>query len=1414
MIRTLAPLLLATLTFTGATRAQGPTITPWAGTSQAFGQIGNPQRWVNVLGTVTDPDGVKSLSYTLNGGASKALSIGPDTRRLLEPGDFNIDIDRADLVAGNNTVRITAVDQLNNQSALDVTVHYTAGKVWPKTYTADWSLASNVRDLAQVVDGKWFLDQGNVRPQVMGYDRTFVIGDVTWQSFEVKMPITILAIDPKGFVFPSVSPGLGFTARWIGHTQRVANEQPLTYWLPQGGGPWYDAGEELLYLAGSDGMFVLDPDNRKLPLAVKHWWKLRAETLPSGRTFYGLKIWKASETEPELWQMHGSEGTDDLQNGSLIVVAHHVDARFGKIEITSLDDDVTQPLIRNVQVTPNDTTALVSFDTDEPTKSVVSYGQTTSYETGTVGNTELKVEHTLTLTGLAPDRTYHFQIAVEDGRGNPTTSTDDTFHTQGSSTIPPSTFATDEFNSSVIDDKVWAFFDPLNDSTVSMTGTQLRLWTPGTAIHDVWTQSNTLPRVMRAAPDTDFEVDVKFDSSLTKNFQSQGVLVQESPTRVLRIEFHYVTGGTKVFIASLFDGVANIELNQAVSLTAPMILRVNRSGNVWTVLYSLDGTNFTVAKSFTKAMTVTSVGVYAGNSNYDHTVLVDWFKVSSVGNPDTTPPVISNVAVTPGITSATVTWTTDEPATSSVSYGTTNAYEIGSEGATQLVTSHQVELTGLSPETLHHFKVSSSDKSSNQASSGDATFTTKPGIKFHWDEFTGSTLDPAWTFQNPTGVATLTMTGSHVRVAIPDSDLTHDIWTNSDMVPKIRQPAPDSDFDIIAKFSSALSSSFTSQGILIEQSPTEVLRIEFLNVSNKPGLLTASLFGSSAKIYTLSEFALSTPMYLRVKRVGSSFTVFYSFDGQNWTVGSQFDKAMTVSAISLYGGSSAHTPHAILIDRFYEFGAPDTFPPVISDIVSSVSNTAAMITWTTDEPATSRVEYGLTTTYGLSVESTKLTTTHAVLVPNLNADQVYHFRVVSKDSVGNTQNSADHTFHTEAGVTLESDDFNSPSLDLTRWEFVNPLGDTSTAMTGTQAVISTTSATAIHDVWTNINTLPRLRQAAPDTDFEVTAKFDTGLLGSFQSHGFLIEQDDLHVLRAEYLTLAGEPHFLVAEIFGDSWKIHTLVPVNITTPSYLKVKRAGSDFTVYRSADAITWTAVSSFTKDMVVKAISIHAGTDIYTARTLAIDWFSTVPSVKPTAIESDDFKATELGKLWTFENPLNDASLTMTGTQAKISIPATNDIHDVWTGINTLPRIMQAAPDTNFEIEAKFESSVTKSFQSQGILIQQSPTDVIRIELHYLNGATNVFAATIFGTSARIRVFDPIALGPTSYLRVKRTGDSWTIKTSNDGVTFTEAVTFTQAMTVTAVGVYAGSGAGVAHQAVIDYFFETSSPIVPEDG
>ncbi len=78
----------------------------WYGTSMDVGLLGTPQRWVNILGNASDPDGIQSLTYSLNGGSTVAMGIGPNDRRLVDDGDFNADILIDDLVIGTNELDV------------------------------------------------------------------------------------------------------------------------------------------------------------------------------------------------------------------------------------------------------------------------------------------------------------------------------------------------------------------------------------------------------------------------------------------------------------------------------------------------------------------------------------------------------------------------------------------------------------------------------------------------------------------------------------------------------------------------------------------------------------------------------------------------------------------------------------------------------------------------------------------------------------------------------------------------------------------------------------------------------------------------------------------------------------------------------------------------------------------------------------------------------------------------------------------------------------------------------------------------------------------------------------------------------------------------------------------------------------
>lgn len=85
--------------------------------------------------------------------------------------------------------------------------------------------------------------------------------------------------------------------------------------------------------------------------------------------------------------------------------------------------------------------------------------------------------------------------------------------------------------------------------------------------------------------------------------------------------------------------------------------------------------------------------------------------------------VISNVqAILITDTTAVITWDTNLPSNSIVDFGISNAYGFGASN-NPFVTSHLVNLSGLTPDMLYHYRVTS-QTASTTASSGDFTFRT------------------------------------------------------------------------------------------------------------------------------------------------------------------------------------------------------------------------------------------------------------------------------------------------------------------------------------------------------------------------------------------------------------------------------------------------------------------------------------------------------------------------------------------------------------------------------------------------------------------------------------------------------------------------------------------------------------------
>jgi hypothetical protein len=111
-------------------------------------------------------------------------------------------------------------------------------------------------------------------------------------------------------------------------------------------------------------------------------------------------------------------------------------------------------------------------------------------------------------------------------------------------------------------------------------------------------------------------------------------------------------------------------------------------------------------------------GGAAGVTNVLGTALgADYSWTFTTLTPDTTAPTITAVKATPGTSSSTITWTTNEASTTVVVYGTSPEALTSTATNAALVTTHSIVLSGLSPATTYYYRVTSADAALNSATS-------------------------------------------------------------------------------------------------------------------------------------------------------------------------------------------------------------------------------------------------------------------------------------------------------------------------------------------------------------------------------------------------------------------------------------------------------------------------------------------------------------------------------------------------------------------------------------------------------------------------------------------------------------------------------------------------------------------------
>jgi regulation of enolase protein 1 (concanavalin A-like superfamily) len=561
-----------------------------------------------------------------------------------------------------------------------VTVRYSKNTTWPLPTEVDWGDADRINEAVQIIDGKWAIDNGQLQPVELGYDRLIGLGDKTWTDYEVMVPFTLKGIDPRGYIGVNNGPNIGFGMRWGGHFDAGNGTQPRSGWQNLGALAvyrWQPDQSELLQLYGFGGGTLGVNTDKPLAFDTPYMAKISVQSALTGTAYYRFKVWPAAENEPITWDLEAFGLEGEPTAGSVVLQAHFADVRFGNVTVRPLSAiqpklTIIDPEHGTITATPEqeqytygervtlqavpelgyqfvqwgsdisstnstvdiyitkDTTASATFVAAPPP--TIAYTETAN---GIVSWTPQKDQYTYgeEVTFVATPA-IGFMLAEwggnVPGNANPLTIAIDRNLRIEPRFVPATAPFSDDFNACSLNTTYWSFVDPVGDTTFAVNGTQVTIDLPAGSDHDLWEDKNLAPRFMQTMENGNFDLVTKFESLLTRQFQMEGMIIEQDADNFLRTDFYSDINGMHVFAASFTDGTATTHFSTPITPSGSQLhLRVTRTGDEWAIRYSFDGNSWTTAGTFTYAITVAKAGFFAGNAAGDaspaSTVVVDSF---------------------------------------------------------------------------------------------------------------------------------------------------------------------------------------------------------------------------------------------------------------------------------------------------------------------------------------------------------------------------------------------------------------------------------------------------------------------------------------------------------------------------------------------------------------------------------------------------------------------------------------------------------------------------------------------------------------------------------------------------------------------------------------------------------------------
>lgn len=401
------------------------------------------------------------------------------------------------------------------------------------------------------------------------------------------------------------------------------------------------------------------------------------------------------------------------------------------VNITATTDivltfDLTEPVIGSLANSTDNTTINISFSTDDLANSTVEWGVSQSNLSNSSYSPAFARQHLHTLGGLFANTTYYFNITCCNDQGYCQESGHNATTEANPELVPPVIAVLYPANASTLsNDTAWTFINiSTNENATCHYSQNSSFSLPGTAFgytgakehyanfsvsqnttYGLYYKCNdSLGNINNASMHHSFSINATPDlqppqitvvwpangSYLSNDTTTANISVTTDEAAVCR----YSTNSS-----AAFANQTNLTVTGQTAHTMPYPVS---EGNAYNIYYWCNDTHGNI------------------NSAPAH----HYFYVNATP-PDTSGPVISSMLVH-SITnsSAVVVWSTDEPATSRVKYGTSPGNYTQSSYSATLSTSHSRTLTGLSENTTYYFVVNSTDALGNPSESSEQTFKT------------------------------------------------------------------------------------------------------------------------------------------------------------------------------------------------------------------------------------------------------------------------------------------------------------------------------------------------------------------------------------------------------------------------------------------------------------------------------------------------------------------------------------------------------------------------------------------------------------------------------------------------------------------------------------------------------------------